>query len=237
MLPYFYWQLLLLLLSSCYCLTLVAIGVVNAQETVESKEPVSESPIAQSAPSQPARPRLRVPFFEDERKLRFGFGDFLQSALDGVDNFYGADAINNLSNDPLSNPLAQNINGTLTVQSRDENDSNFLTTTFNAPGVSLIFTDPSYGSDPRIGSITVNGSITLSNGTTLSFNDVRSYNGSFSAKSDQVSGAIQLVDPSNPGTTILIQLPVTSIENIGDVDDSDPLSRPATLSIGLPTDR
>jgi hypothetical protein len=231
---HFYWQLLLLL-SSCFaCLPPVGSGIANAQE---AEEPVSESTIAQATHSQPVRRRLRTPFFEEQRKLRFGSGDFLESALDGADNFFSTDSVSNLSNatvNELSNPVAENVPGTLTVGSRDEDNPNFLRTRFRAPGVDLVFSNPSYGSDPRIGSITVNGTITVG-GRTLTFNGVRNYSGSFSIRNDRVRGAIQLVDPQNPGTTILIQLPPTIIP---DVDDDDtPIRGGTRLSIGLPTDR
>ncbi len=232
-----YWKLVVIVLSGfCYVIPM-DIGVANARETVKATNPVPGSTIAQATGNQPNRRRLRTPFFEEERKLRFGFGDFLQSALDGVDNLFSADPITNLSNatlNELSSPLAGNIAGTLTVGSRDEDNPNFLTTTFEAPGVNLIFTKPSYGSDPRIGTITVDGSITV-RGQTLTFNNLRNYNGSFSVKNDLVNGAIQLVDPRNPGTTILIQLPPTTIPNVN--DDDAPIRAGAVLSIGLPTDR
>jgi hypothetical protein len=218
----------------------VFIGVANAQETVEAANPTSETPIAQAEPSQPTRRRLRNPFFEEERKLRFGYGGFLESALDGADNFFAADSITNLSNvnvnaQPL--PGAQNILGTLSVGSRNKNDPDFLNITFvptNSSIDSLNFKMPRYGSDPRIGTITVTGNI-----GTLKFSGDRSYSGSFSinnisVNNARVSGAVQLVDPRNPGTTILIQLPPTDIQNY---DDNTTITKPAVLSIGLPTDR
>jgi|SRR5919199_1282520 hypothetical protein len=237
---HFYLQLLLLLFSDFSYLIPVFIGVANAQETVESANPTSETPIAQAEPSQPTRRRLKNPFFEEERKLRFGYGGFLENALDGADNFFAADSITNLSNatlNELSNPIAQNIDGLLSVGPRDKNNPNFLNITFvptNSSIDSLNFKMPRYGSDPRIGTITVTGKI-----GTLNFIGDRRYSGSFSinnisVNNARVSGAVQLVDPNNPGASILIQLPPTVIQNY---DDNTTITKPAVLSIGLPTDR
>jgi hypothetical protein len=235
---HFFWQLLLFFLSCFYCFTLVAIKIANAQETVEAANSVSESTIAQAEPSQPTRRRIKNPFFEQERKLRFGYGDFLESALDGADNFFAADSITNLSNVNLNAqpiPGAQNIPGVLTVGSRDQDDPNFLTTTYVAPGVNLTFSNPSYGSDPRIGTLTVNGAIRVGD-QSLIFNNLRAnYSGSFSFNNNRVSGAVQVVDPSNPGNSIFIQLPPTIIPDVD--NDNTPISAGAGFSTGLPTDR
>lgn len=248
---YFCWQLLLLVSSGFSCIISGTIGVANAQETVEVGEAVSQPIIVQATPSKPARPRPS--FFEEERK--FGIGNFLESALDGTVNYFAAESINNLegavnnfaanpinnfnnlansSNDALTSATARNISGILTVQSRDKNDANFLTTTFvsDVPGlVNLTFTSPIYGIDPRIGTVTVQnnqGTLNINNGS-------RNYSGSFSVRNDVVSGAIQVVDPRNPSTTILIQVP--PVFSSGSGDDSKPISVPASFSIGLPTDR
>lgn len=234
----FFWQLLLFFSSGFSCFILVAIKVANAQETVEAANSVSESTIAQAEPSQPTRRRIKNPFFEQERKLRFGYGDFLESALDGADNFFAADSITNLSNVNLNAqpiPGAQNIPGVLTVGSRDQDDPNFLTTTYVAPGVNLIFSNPGYGSDPRIGTLTVNGTIRVG-AQSLIFNNLRAnYSGSFSVNNNRVSGAVEVVDPSNPGNSIFIQLPPTIIPDVD--NDNTPISAGAGFSTGLPTDR
>src|SRR5919202_6925651 len=94
---HFYWQLLLLIAASFPGLIPGVIGVANAQENVKTTTPASESSIAQSEPSQPTRRRLRNPFFEEGKKLRFGSGEFLESALDGANNFFAADSITNVS--------------------------------------------------------------------------------------------------------------------------------------------
>ncbi|MFM2061129.1 MAG: hypothetical protein RLZZ507_799 [Cyanobacteriota bacterium] len=51
------------------------------------------------------KPQIRRPkpsFFEQERKQKFGFADFVNSALDGVDTFFGAD---NTAQSILANPV------------------------------------------------------------------------------------------------------------------------------------
>jgi hypothetical protein len=243
---HFYWQLLLLLFSGFSGFTLVVIGVANAQETVETANPASESSIAQSAPIQPTRRRLRIPFFEEGKKLQFGSGEFLQSALDGANNFFAADSITNVSRPNVdlnappiprvqNSPGVHNKLGTLTVRSSDRNDPNVLITRFKAPDVDLRFSSPSYGSDPRMGTLTVNGTISVS-GKTITFNNVRAnYNGSYSINNNRVSGTAQVVPPSDPGNTIVIQLPPTTVK---DIDGSNfSIRRPAVFSIGLPSDR
>ena len=239
---HFYWQLLLFLASSFSCLIPGVIGVANAQETVETAERVSESTIAQSAPIQPTRSRLRIPFFEQGKKLKFGSGEFLQSALDGANNFFAADSITNVSrpNVDLNAPPipgAENIPGTLTVRSSDRNDPNVFTASFvsTTPGVELTFNSPSYGSDPRMGTLTVNGTISVG-GQTLTLDNVRAnYNGSYSINNNQVSGTAQVVAPSNPGNTIVLQLPLTTVQDIDGPNFF--IQRPAVFSIGLPSDR
>jgi hypothetical protein len=59
----------------------------------------------------------------------------------------------------------------------------------------------------------------------------------YSFNNNRVSGVAEVADPNNPGATILIQLPVTTVENVDDDSQSLSESKPATLSIGLPTDR
>ena len=239
---HFYWQLLLLLASHFYCLIPGFTGVANAQETVETEERVSESTIAQSAPIQPTRSRLRIPFFEQGKKLKFGSGEFLQSALDGANNFFAADSITNVSrpNVDLNAPPipgAENIPGTLTVRSSDRNDPNVFTATFvsTTPGVDLTFNSPIYASDPRMGTLTVNGTISVG-GQTLTLDNVRAnYNGSYSINNNQVSGTAQVVAPSNPGNTIVLQLPLTTVQDIDGPNFF--IQRPAVFSIGLPSDR
>lgn len=54
------------------------------------------------------KPQIRRPktsFFEQERKEKFGFADFVNSALDGFDTFFGAD---NTAQSILANPNQSN---------------------------------------------------------------------------------------------------------------------------------
>ena len=72
-------------------------------------------------------------------------------------------------------------------------------------------------------------------GTAVSLSPLpATYNAGFSSKGNKVSGVLQVIDPNNPGNTIFIQLPVTTVS---DTDDNKPISAPGRLSIGLPTDR
>lgn len=233
---YFSGKLLILVSATLYCLNLDAFGLANAQQPVNSTVTQSTSP----QPTDRNAPRRPNPgFFEEERRQQFGFGKFLDSALDGADNYFASDSVSELSNaslNPLSAPVISPINGTLTVLSRNENSPNFLKTTFavtpDAPIVTL--SSPQYGTDPRIGTLTVNGAV-QANGKTINFSGRRNYSGSFAIKDNNVSGAVQVVDPNDPSTTIFIQLPQTQIPNVD--DDNQPLSAPAQLSIGLPSDR
>jgi hypothetical protein len=242
---YFYLKSILFAGAIFSGFTIVATSIATAQEIVENANSISESLIAQSTPSSPNRPRLTRPFFEEQRKLKFGSGDFLESALNGADNFFAADSITNVSEQNMdlnapAIPGGQTIPGTLTVSSPDINEYNLLIATFVSTDpsvVNLTFSSPSYGPDPRMGELTVNGTITVG-GKTLTFDNVRAnYSGSYSFNNNRVSGVAEVVDPNNPGGTILIQLPVTTVENVDDDSQSLSESKPATLSIGLPTDR
>lgn len=71
------------------------------------------------------------------------------------------------------------------------------------------------------------------NGQPIPFN-VRIYNVGATPSGDRVSGVVLITNPDDPSTSIFIQLPPT---NIPDADDNDPVSGPAFLSIGRPTDR
>jgi len=178
------------------------------------------------------KPKIRRPkasFFEQERKQKFGFADFVSSALDGSDNFFAADnSIKSLLSSPNKNQFYNaTIPGTLIIGSRDKNSPNFLNITLQG-GSLLNFTlsNPQYGGDPRIGTINVSGVPGV---------NTFQYIGSFSVKNDLVSGAIQLIDPKNPGQSIFIQLPATNIPNVK--DDNTPISTSVFFNRGLPTDR
>ncbi len=231
----FHTKTLLILSSTCLWLTPPLLGVANAQE----KQP--DAPIAQNTSEtttetvpQPRR-QGRPYFIEQERK--FGGGSFLDSAVNGIDNTFPDPAkVSGFRSDPLSNELT-NIQGTITVESRDDDDDNFLDTHFfdDAGFADIELTNANPGSNPQLGTVTVSGSVTLNNGQTIKFNDVpATYNAGFSSKGNKVSGVLQVIDPNNPGNTIFIQLPVTTVP---DTDDNQPISAPGSLSIGLPTDR
>ncbi|EDX77838.1 hypothetical protein MC7420_3162 [Coleofasciculus chthonoplastes PCC 7420] len=226
----------------CLWLSPTLVSPVKAQDVPDESSPEVTNPEAtetNSADIEAAR-RMRPTFFEQERKPRFGFGDFLRSALDGEQNVFPDPAkVSGFTSDALSVPLVTDIPGTLTVFSRDEDSENFLNTDFSSPSAgTLMLTNTNQSSDPGLGTLTVTGSITLNNGQTLNFNNVPAdYNAGFSSKGDRVSGVLLVTDPNNPNNSILIQLPVTNIDGFADSDDNEPLSAPASLSIGLPTDR
>jgi len=180
--------------------------------------------------TQPVVHRPKPSFSEQPRKLRFGFGDFLDSALDGSDSFL------------VTGPLIANFNrfynpqmqGTLTVDSRDQHSSNFLSTTLTGELLSgeLLFlqlNNPHFSGDPRIGTINVVRSTGIAGVTSFQ------YSGSFSVKGNLVSGAIELFNQKNPAQSIFIQLPPSTVANIN--NNNTQLMVPVTFSIGLPTDR
>lgn len=185
-----------------------------------------------------AKPRLRATFFEEERRLRrFGFGDFLRSALDGEQNAF-ADPAKISGFERSFNPLYArpgNVSGTLSVASTDEDDSNFLSTTFNSAFGSLQFSSVQQDSDFRTGTLTVNGTINA-NGRNVTFvNTPATYNAGISNKDDSVSAVILIADPANPTQSLYIQLPPTNIAGYEGSDSIPPT--PASLSVGYPSDR
>jgi hypothetical protein len=98
-------------------LSLSWVAPTNAVETAPPN--ATSFLISQATQTKPAasRPRPRTAFFEEERRPRFGFGDFLNSALDGVDNSFSGDAVQNsptITLDPVSGGF-MGISGTLTV--------------------------------------------------------------------------------------------------------------------------
>jgi hypothetical protein len=222
-----YTQSLFLLASACLGLNPIVLGIANAQDTSGADQAETEAE---------SRQRRLESFFEQERRPRFGAGDFLDSAIDGIDNAFPDPAkVSGFRSDPLSNSRTT-IQGTITVESRDDDSDNFLNTDFDGGAfgtLELRNADPS--SDRHFGTVTVNGSVTLNNGQTLQFNNLpANYNAGYSSKGNIVSGVLQVIDPNNPGNTIFIQLPPTQVP---DTDDNEPISGSGTLSIGLPTDR
>jgi hypothetical protein len=225
--------------SACLGLNLTTGAVATGQQPQ-----LSELIIAQT-PENPETPRRRIKpsFFEEERRPKFGFGDFLDSALNGVENAFGADdttsLIQNIAFDTISIPVLQGISGTLTVSDFKENDNGFLNTTFTGEGVTLTFTNSQPNSDQRTGTIEVNTPNGSLPGLNRPFNnEVLQYNAGFSNKGNDVSAVFLIVDPNDPSRSIFIQLPRTQIEGADDLnDDEDEVSGRASLSIGLPSDR
>lgn len=218
----------LLLVSACFAANLV-FGSSSLAQTAQNP-----------ANAVQAKPRLRATFFEEERRLRrFGFGDFLRSALDGEQNAF-ADPAKVSGFEADANPLYArpgDVSGTLSVRSTNEDNPNFLLTTFNSNRNvgSLQFSSVRQNSDFRTGTLTVNGTITA-NGQTVNFvNTPATYNAGISNKSNNVSTVILVTDPNNPAQSLYIQLPPTNIANYQNSDRIPPT--PASLSIGFPTDR
>lgn len=229
------------ILSACLGLDLLRPGIGAANSQASQKYPVIT---AQATDSQPAqRPRLKPSFFEEERRPRFGFGDFLDSALNGLENAFGADdttqVIQNVGFDAISVPALEGIPGILTVSDfKDNNIGVFLNTTLIGEGVNLTFTNSQPNSDQRTGTITVNGTVNTATGTLTFNNEVRQYNAGFSNKGNDVSAVLLIVDPNNPNNSLFIQLPRTTVAGANDLnDDDDVVSGPASLTIGLPSDR
>jgi hypothetical protein len=220
-------------------LNLSGIGAAHAQSSESSEQIIAQTT---DSPETPRR-RIKPSFFEEERRQKFGFGDFLDSALNGVENTFGADdttsLIQNIAFDTISIPVLQGVPGTLTVSDFKDNDNGFLNTTFTGEGVTLTFTNSQPNSDQRTGTIevdTLNGSLP---GLDRPFkNEVLQYNAGFSNKGNDISAVFLIVDPNDPNRSIFIQLPRTTVEGADDLnDDDDVVSGRASLSIGLPSDR
>ncbi len=190
--------------------------------------------------------RLRATFFEEERRLRYGFTDFLEAALDGASNSINSSIRNPdfFNIDPSVEANPEELQGDLTLQSRDPDDDTFLEGGFALPGdgtESLVITDVTRDQDsPQTGRISIRGIIQVPNpdGTTSPVN-VNITNGQYRAsgsqRGDLFSGTIEITDPNNPNQTVLIQVPRTDLNGVE--DDSDSITRPANLSIGRPVDR
>lgn len=212
---------LLLAAGLGYGLSLPAIA--NAQESELTPE--------EEAARDAAR-RMRPTFFEEERKPRFGFGDFVRSALDGEQNAFADPAkISGFSTNLLSNTLTTGINGTITINNLNPQSSGFLQSgQFVGNGTQINFTNINRQSDPRLGQATVNGTV---NGQPIS-PFTADYNAGYSENNVTATGAALFTNLENPQQSILIQLLETNIQGY---DDNTPLTGPASLSIGLPTDR
>jgi hypothetical protein len=210
------------------------LSLIGVTPTIAVETAQQNTLIAQATETKPAasRPRPRTAFFEEERRPRFGFGDFLNSALDGADNAFAGDAVQQSPIQLTPVPPIESTNGILSVGIND-NRSDFLQGSFTATdGTNLNFTDVKSGSNPQRGSLTVNGTIFV-NGVPTPVNGFREYNASGNEKNGSVSATVQLFDPNNPSQAIFIQVPAA--RNSG--ENRDTVRAPANLSIGRPIDR
>lgn len=178
--------------------------------------------------------RVRATFFEEERRLRFGFTNFLDAALDGAGNAINTNIRNpevfipapTVSTDP---PLP----GVLVVESRDRNDPNFLVSNFTADTVGTVrITRVSPDSSAQTGNIDLQ--LVSINGQTFDVVNGR-YRASGAANGDRFSGVIEVTDPTNPTRAIFIQVPPTTSADAS--NNSQRLSGRATVSVGRPVDR
>lgn len=209
------------------------LSLIGVTPTIAVETAQQNTLIAQATETKPAasRPRPRTAFFEEERRPRFGFGDFLNSALDGADNAFAGDSVQNSSIELTPVPRIESISGILSVGIND-NRPNFLIGNFSATdGTSLSFTNVKSGSNPQRGSLTVNGTI-LINGVLTPVSGFREYSASGNENQGSVSATVQLFDPNNPSQAIFIQVPAA--RNSG---DRNTVTAPANLSIGRPIDR
>jgi hypothetical protein len=160
-------------------LSLSWVAPTNAVETAPPN--ATSFLISQATQTKPAasRPRPRPAFFEEERRPRFGFGDFLNSALDGVDNSFSGDAVQNsptITLDPVSGGF-MGISGTLTVGINENirmgdpspGGSNVIPPTIGGPGTEGINPNPPTIGEPITGDINENPPIIGEPGTGSNF--------------------------------------------------------------------
>ncbi len=176
--------------------------------------------------------RLRATFFEEERRLRYGFTDFPEAALDGASNSinsrFDPDTLNT---DPVISANPDQLPGTLTIVNRNSNSANFLQGTFvaaNRQRVRINQANPDDG-NPQTGDVTltVNGIPGFTNGR---------YRAGYSQRGDRATGSIEITNVNNPNQVLMIQIPETDIP-ANQRSFNSRLRRPATLSIGRPVDR
>jgi hypothetical protein len=226
---------LLSLTVGLFTLNLTAISAIAQETEVETETQVETTVENTETPKAPKR--LRATFFEEERRLKFGDGLFLQSALDGAQNAFPDPAkIGNFNSDLIRNGTQQR--GLLSVESLDEDDSNFLVTNFNdaETGTTLKFQDINRNSNDRTGVLTVHGTVIGDDGQVYNFNNVRAdYIAGYSEQGDQVSAVLLVTDPNNPSQSILIEVDPVYAPEFQDRKRIN--NQPASLSIGLPTDR
>jgi len=160
-------------------LSLSWVAPTNAVETAPPN--ATSFLISQATQTKPAasRPRPRTAFFEEERRPRFGFGDFLNSALDGVDNSFSGDAVQNsptITLDPVSGGF-MGISGTLTVGINENirmsapstGGINVIPPTIGAPSTGGINPNPPTIGEPTTGGINPNPPIIGEPGTGSNF--------------------------------------------------------------------
>jgi len=211
-------------------LSLIGVAPTIAVETAQQN-----TLIAQATETKPAasRPRPRTAFFEEERRPRFGFGDFLNSALDGADNAFAGDSVQQSPIELTPVPTTiKSTSGILSVGINENRSDTFLIGRFTATdGSNLNFSDVKSGSNPQRGTLKVDGTIFV-NGVPTPVSGVREYSASGNEKNGSVSATVQLFDPNNPLQAIFIQVPAA--RNSG---DRNTVTAPANLSIGRPIDR
>ena len=204
-------------------------AIAGAKAEVEPKE---ELTVAQAEVTVEEKKELRTGFFEEERRQRFGFGDFLDVALDGADNAFGNDRINTptqgIRADALTSREFAPIGGTISINIDSDSD-NFLQGGFVGPAVNVQFNNVQQGSTPQRGTLNILPGSFI-NGRQVS--GFRQYNGAGNEKNGVFTGRIQLVDPNNPTDAIYIEVPPT--RNLGDDDLG---VGPGRLSVGRPVDR
>lgn len=166
--------------------------------------------------------RVCATFFEEQTRLTFGGKDFLRSALDGEQSTFPDPAkVSNFTSDLIRSP-DQVISGQIEITGINDG---FAQGNFTGSR-NLSFTDVQPGSNPSIGTLTVTDV-----DTQQSFRG--NYNAGFSRKGDISSGVLLITDTNNPSQSLLINIPVTG--NSVDRDRIGPT--PASLTIGIPTDR
>jgi hypothetical protein len=204
----------------------------------------------QDEKARAAARRMRPTFFEQERRPRFGFGDFLGSALDGAQNAF-ADPVKiavrqypgEFNQNFLRNPRFQDIDGVLTVVNPDTDSDNFLDGTNFATTLSdgmtearITFSNVNPNANFQTGNLTVTVSGVV-NGQPVNFSSRGQYRAGYSRNGSFGAAVLSVTDPDNPENTILIQVPPQFIEGIENADENQTFSANGVLSIGVPTDR
>jgi hypothetical protein len=216
--------------------------------------PVLVPPPAVTTPARPCRRRLvrgqclrlRATFFEQDRRLRYGFTDFLEAALDGAGNTINSSIRNpGFDTNAIVAPTPDQLPGQLTINNTNSDSSDFLRGAFTANGQvgsGLTITNVNRDSgSPQTGDISISGSVTVQNpdGTTrvqtINIQNGR-YRAGVSSRGNLFRGTIEITDPNNRDQTILIDVPQTRITD-AEADQDRVINRPATLSIGRPVDR